>query len=45
MLIVEQHRDYKNDIARRSMLALFDLLGREHPLTKEYWSRLGSYLH
>lgn len=45
MQIVEQHRDYKNDIGRRCMLALFDLLGRDHPLTREYWSRLGSYLH
>ena len=43
--IVEKDREFRDDIGRRSMLALFDLLGREHPLTEKYWTRLSSYLH
>ena len=45
VLIVEKDREYRDDIGRRSMLALFDLLGREHPLTEKYWTQLSSYLH
>ncbi|MDH5632623.1 MAG: tetratricopeptide repeat protein [Gammaproteobacteria bacterium] len=45
MIVVEKHRHFRDDIGRRSMLALFDLLGRDHPLTSVYWQKLSSYLH
>lgn len=45
LAIVEKNREFRDDAGRRSMLALFDLLGREHPLTEKYWTRLSSYLH
>ena len=38
--IVETDRLYRNDAARRSMLALFDLLGNDDPLTNVYRKKL-----
>ena len=40
LAIVERDRLYRNDAARRSMLALFDLLGNENPLTNVYRKKL-----
>ena len=34
--------DYRADIGRRAMLALFGMLGNEHPLTRQYRSALAS---
>ncbi len=38
--IVREDRRYKNDGARKAILALFELLGEDHPLTKEYRKKL-----
>lgn len=38
--IVETDRKYKNDGGRKAMISIFDLLGDEHPLTKEYRKNL-----
>lgn len=40
LTIVETDRLYRNDAARRSMLALFDLLGNDHPLVNGYRKKL-----
>jgi putative thioredoxin len=34
--IVERDRIYRQDAGRRGMLAIFDLLGNEHPLSTQY---------
>ncbi|PSF38686.1 co-chaperone YbbN [Aphanothece hegewaldii CCALA 016] len=34
--IVQQNRKYRNDAARKAMIAIFNLIGMEHPLTKKY---------
>jgi putative thioredoxin len=34
--IVQQNRKYRNDAARKAMIAVFNLLGMEHPSTKQY---------
>lgn len=34
--IVQQNRKYRNDGARKAMIAVFNLIGMEHPLTKKY---------
>ncbi|MBE9141950.1 tetratricopeptide repeat protein [Planktothrix mougeotii] len=38
--IVSTHRKYKEDGARKAMLTIFNLLGDDHPLTKEYRKQL-----
>lgn len=38
--IVQQNRKYRNDAARKAMIAVFNLLGMEHPLTKKYQREL-----
>lgn len=38
--IVSEDRSYKNDGGRKAILALFELLGEENPLTKEYRKKL-----
>jgi len=40
LAIVGKNRKYKNDGARKAMVAIFDLLGDEHPLTKDYRKQL-----
>lgn len=38
--IVGENRKYKNDGARKAMVGLFNLLGLDHPLTKQYQKEL-----
>jgi putative thioredoxin len=38
--IVRENRKYKNDRARLAMIGLFNLLGLDHPLTKQYQKEL-----
>jgi putative thioredoxin len=38
--IVRENRKYKNDGARKAMVGLFNLLGLDHPLTKQYQKEL-----
>jgi putative thioredoxin len=43
--IVQENRQYKNDGARKAMIALFNLLGLDHPLTKQYQKELMMVLY
>lgn len=43
--ILNQDRKYREDGARKAMLMIFDLLGDEHPFTKEYRRKLTSALY
>ncbi len=40
LTILTQDRRYRDDGARKAMLAIFDLLGDDHALTKDYRKRL-----
>jgi len=42
--IVRRNRRWRNDIARETMLELFDLLGDDDPLTREYRTKLAQAL-
>ncbi len=42
--IVKKDREYKEDVGRTSMLVLFDILGKEDPLTIRYKQLLSMYL-
>ncbi len=43
--LVSHHRSYQQDAGRKGMLALFDLLGNDHPLTQQYRQQLVSALY
>ncbi len=43
--LLQRHRDWNDGAARQGMLALFDILGPEHPLTGSYRSRMFNVLH
>ena len=45
LLIARTDRSYRHDIGRVSLLALFDLLGSAHPLTRQYRKALSESLH
>lgn len=45
LAIVSRDRKYRQDGARKAMLALFDLLGDDHPLTKNYRKQLTMALY
>ncbi|MFH1817399.1 MAG: tetratricopeptide repeat protein [Pseudomonadota bacterium] len=43
--VARTDRSYRHDIGRSSLLALFDLLGSTHPLTRQYRQALSESLH
>jgi putative thioredoxin len=43
--IARTDRGYRHDLGRTSLLALFDLLGSAHPLTRQYRQALSESLH
>lgn len=43
--VVKKDRNFKDDGGRRSMVAIFNLLGEDHPLTKEYRKKLAMWLY
>ncbi|MEY2342221.1 tetratricopeptide repeat protein [Acidithiobacillus sp. IBUN Pt1247-S3] len=43
--MVQRHRKYGDDLARKTLLKIFLLLGKEHPLVNEYRSKLARALH
>jgi putative thioredoxin len=45
LAIVRQDRSFRQDIGRRSLLALFDLLGTTHPLSVKYRQALAESLN
>jgi putative thioredoxin len=45
LAIVKQDRGFRQDIGRRSLLALFDLLGTTHPLSVKYRQALAESLN
>jgi putative thioredoxin len=40
LALAADHPQFRNGLARQALLALFDLLGPDHPLTRPYRSRL-----
>ena len=45
LFIARTDRSYRHDIGRTSLLALFDLLGSAHPLTRQFRQSLSESLH
>lgn len=43
--IARTDRSYRHDLGRTSLLALFELLGSSHPLTRQYRQALSESLH
>jgi putative thioredoxin len=43
--IIRTERSYRDDGARKAMLRIFEILGPDSPLTKEYQSRLAMALY
>jgi putative thioredoxin len=45
LALARDHRDYRHDIGRTGLLALFELLGSVHPLTQRFRRALSESLH
>ena len=45
LAIARADRNFRHDIGRTSLIALFDLLGNVHPLTRQYRPLLSESLH
>lgn len=45
LFIARTDRSFRHDLGRTSLLALFDLLGNAHPLTRQYRQALSESLH
>lgn len=45
LALARDHRDYRHDSGRTSLLALFELLGSVHPLTQRFRRALSESLH
>lgn len=45
LFIAKTDRNFRHDIGRRSMLALFEMLGSQHPLTRQFRPLLAESLH
>jgi putative thioredoxin len=45
LLISRTDRSFRNDIGRSRLIALFDLLGNAHPLTRQFRQALSESLH
>jgi putative thioredoxin len=45
LFIARTDRGFRHDVGRTSLLALFDLLGSAHPLTRQYRQTLSESLH
>ncbi|MFN3545618.1 MAG: tetratricopeptide repeat protein [Thiobacillus sp.] len=45
LVIARRDRQFRDDVGRTSLLALFDLLGSAHPLTRQYRQALAESLH
>lgn len=45
LFIAKTDRSFRHDIGRLSLLALFDLLGSQHPLTRQFRPLLSESLH
>jgi len=45
LVIARSDRSFRHDIGRTSLLALFELLGSAHPLTRQYRQALSESLH
>jgi putative thioredoxin len=43
--LVQRHRDYGDDLARKTLLELFELLGADDPLVKQYRRRMFAALY
>jgi putative thioredoxin len=44
LALAADHPQYRNGLPRQALLALFDMLGPEHPLTRTYRARLSQQL-
>ena len=45
LLVLQEDRSYKNDGARKSMIAIFDLLGGAGPVVNQYRIKMSKLLH
>jgi putative thioredoxin len=45
MTILQRDREFRDDIGRRSLLAVFDILGSESELVQRYRRQLFNALH
>ena len=45
LALAQTHPDYRDDIGRRALIALFDMLGNGHALTRRFRARLAAGWH